>query len=197
MEKETLSVPSGRKDANRNERKIMESAKAIFKEKGTEAKIEEIAEKAGVGVGTVYRRFLNKERLVWAVGIEIIEEIREKQQFDLNLSIPADQKMRLILDEFLLLHQKYGKLHEMLVTLSQETKFGDEISNVLTDVLQVTIKEGQEQGIFRKEQPEILEIFILYIINPNLIKRLRSQMDVKDIPKTIADFVLKGLSYKA
>ncbi len=121
MEKEILSVPSSRKDANRNEHKIMEAAKVVFKEKGTEAKIEEIAEKAGVGVGTIYRRFVNKERLVWAVGMEIIEEIRDKQRIDVDLSVPADQKIRLILDEFLLLHHKYGQLHEMLITLSQDT----------------------------------------------------------------------------
>ncbi|RCW77043.1 TetR/AcrR family transcriptional regulator [Saliterribacillus persicus] len=194
MEKENLSVPSSRKDANRNVHKIMEAAKVVFKEKGTEAKIEEIAEKAGVGVGTIYRRFVNKERLVWAVGMEIIEEIRDKQRIDVDLSVPADQKIRLILDEFLLLHHKYGQLHEMLITLSQDTPFGEEIRHILSDVLQVTIREGQEQGIFRNEDPEILEAFVLHIVNASLIKRLRSQMDVEDIPKTIADFVLKGLS---
>ncbi len=189
-----LSVPSARKDANRNVARIMEAAKSVFKEKGAEAKVEEIAGKAGIGVGTVYRRFVNKERLIWAVGMDIIEEIREKQLLDVNLSIPADQKIRMILEEFLLLHRKYGKLHEMLLQLSEETEFGDEIKQTLTDVIQVAIKEGQDQGIFRDQNSDVLEAYILHLVNPKLISTLRLHMPVEDIPKTISEFVLKGLS---
>ncbi|WP_208592054.1 TetR/AcrR family transcriptional regulator [Gracilibacillus suaedae] len=189
-----LSVPSARKDANQNVTRIMAAAKSVFKEKGAEAKVEEIAAKAEIGVGTVYRRFINKERLIWAVGMDVIKEIREKQLLDVNLPVPADQKICLILEEFLLLHRKYGKLHEMLLQLSEETEFGEEIKQTLTDVIQVAIKEGQEQGIFRKQDPVVLEAYILHLVNPKLISTLRYHIPVEEIPKTISKFVLKGLS---
>ncbi len=189
-----LTVPSKRKDANQNLTRIMEAAKLVFKEKGSEAKIGEIAEKANVGVGTIYRRFVNKERLVWAVGLDIIEEIREQQLLDVNLSIPADQKIEQILEEFLLLYRHYGKLHQMLLQLSEKTEFGQKIHQTLTEVLRVAIQEGQEQGIFRQQNLDIVETYILHVVHPKLITAFRSQMPVENIPKTIATFVLKGLS---
>ncbi|GEM_PF-2595594 len=190
----TLSVPSARKDANQNVVKILKAAKEVFKEKGSDARLEEIAEKAGVGVGTVYRRFVSKDRLVWAVGMEIVAEIRKQQLFDAQLSLPADQKIRLILEEFLLLHHQYGKLQEMLLQLAEESQFGEEIRSALTDVLNMVIQEGQEQRIFRPGSPAVFEAYILHLVHPKLITKLRAEMPVSAIPRTIADLILKGLS---
>ena len=53
-----------RSDAARNQRLIIEAAAEVFAEQGVEASMEEIAARAGVGVGTVYRRFPGKDILV-------------------------------------------------------------------------------------------------------------------------------------
>ncbi|QGH36716.1 hypothetical protein GI584_22840 [Gracilibacillus salitolerans] len=64
----------------------------------------------------------------------------------------------------------------------------------LTDVIQVAIKEGQDQGIFRNQDFDVLEAYILHLVHPKLISALRLHMPVEDISKTISAFVLKGLS---
>jgi len=60
-----------RADAQRNRERILQSARAVFARSGAEAQIDDVAREAGVGVGTVYRHFPNKEAL-------LVELMREK-----------------------------------------------------------------------------------------------------------------------
>jgi AcrR family transcriptional regulator len=60
-----------RADARRNHERILESARAVFAEYGADAQIDDVARRAGVGVGTVYRHFPTKEAL-------LVELLREK-----------------------------------------------------------------------------------------------------------------------
>lgn len=56
-----------RSDAQRNEDAVIEAAKAVFAEDGVDAPVRAIATRAGVGVGTLYRRFPTRAELVAAV----------------------------------------------------------------------------------------------------------------------------------
>jgi AcrR family transcriptional regulator len=60
-----------RADARRNRERILESAREVFSESGSEAQIDDVARRAGVGVGTVYRHFPTKEAL-------LVELVRQK-----------------------------------------------------------------------------------------------------------------------
>jgi AcrR family transcriptional regulator len=53
-----------RADARRNRERILEHAVAAFAERGYDAQMDDIAERAGVGVGTVYRHFPTKDALL-------------------------------------------------------------------------------------------------------------------------------------
>jgi AcrR family transcriptional regulator len=53
-----------RKDAERNRLRILEAARVLFAERGLGVTLNDIAHHAGVGVGTVYRRFPDKDRLI-------------------------------------------------------------------------------------------------------------------------------------
>jgi AcrR family transcriptional regulator len=56
-----------RRDAERNRQRILEAAREVFAEQGLSVTLDEIAQRAGVGVGTVYRRFPDKEVLIDAL----------------------------------------------------------------------------------------------------------------------------------
>jgi AcrR family transcriptional regulator len=53
-----------RSDAIRNYHRILDAARDVLGESGADASMEEIAARAGVGVGTVYRRFTSKDALI-------------------------------------------------------------------------------------------------------------------------------------
>lgn len=66
-----------RADARRNREKVVAAAAAAFAESGLEAQVEDIARRAGVGVGTVYRHFPTKEALVEALAAEHFERLAD------------------------------------------------------------------------------------------------------------------------
>jgi AcrR family transcriptional regulator len=66
-----------RRDAVRNYERILDSARQVFGESGSDACIEEIAARAHVGVGTVYRRFASKHALMDELLRLALEELIE------------------------------------------------------------------------------------------------------------------------
>jgi AcrR family transcriptional regulator len=64
-----------RRDAERNRQRILAVAREAFAEDGLAVTLDEIARRAGVGVGTVYRRFPDKEQLIDALFEERIGEV--------------------------------------------------------------------------------------------------------------------------
>src|SRR4051812_30038144 len=66
-----------RADAERNRQRILDAAREVFADRGLDVTLDEIARHAGVGVGTAYRRFPNKEALVEALMVERIGELEQ------------------------------------------------------------------------------------------------------------------------
>ncbi len=64
-----------RADAERNRRRLLAAARAVLAERGLDASSDEIARAAGVGVGTLYRRFPTKDDLVDAAMGELQEQV--------------------------------------------------------------------------------------------------------------------------
>jgi AcrR family transcriptional regulator len=80
MTRDTCPVATARplrRDAELNRQRIIAAAKVVFSERGLEATLDDIAHYAGLGVGTVYRRFPSKEHLVEALFVAKFEEITE------------------------------------------------------------------------------------------------------------------------
>jgi AcrR family transcriptional regulator len=64
-----------RADARRNYDKVVEAARAAFTEGGAGTSLEEIARRAGVGIGTLYRNFPNRQALLEAVYVEEVARL--------------------------------------------------------------------------------------------------------------------------
>jgi AcrR family transcriptional regulator len=64
-----------RKDAELNRQRILRAAAQVFTTRGLQASLDDVARQAGVGVGTVYRRFPDKEALVEALFEERLDEL--------------------------------------------------------------------------------------------------------------------------
>jgi AcrR family transcriptional regulator len=71
-------VASGRPlraDARRNRERVLAAARAVFAEQGYEAQMDDVAKRAMVGVGTVYRHFPTKDALIDALVLDAFERI--------------------------------------------------------------------------------------------------------------------------
>jgi AcrR family transcriptional regulator len=64
-----------RADARRNRERVLTAAREVFAEQGREAQMDDVARRAMVGVGTVYRHFPTKEALIEAIAVEAFERL--------------------------------------------------------------------------------------------------------------------------
>ena len=71
---ELLARPK-RADARRNHAKVLAAAREAFAAGGEATSLEEIARRAGVGIGTVYRHFPNRQALLEALYLDEVEEV--------------------------------------------------------------------------------------------------------------------------
>ncbi len=81
-----------RADARRNYERLLAEARAMFTEHGAETSLEEIARRAGVGIGTLYRHFPNRETLMEAVYRDQVRELARLAR-ELTEALPPDRAL--------------------------------------------------------------------------------------------------------
>jgi AcrR family transcriptional regulator len=81
-----------RADARRNQERLLAAAREAFAEHGTEAAMDDIARRAGVGAGTLYRHFANREALLAAVYREDVETLAARAD-ELSAANPPEQAL--------------------------------------------------------------------------------------------------------
>ncbi|MBS0410492.1 MAG: TetR/AcrR family transcriptional regulator [Proteobacteria bacterium] len=77
MAEALVSPRKPRADSQRNRERLLVAAKAAFEEVGTDVALEEVARRAGVGIGTLYRHFPNRDALVEAVYRREVRQLGE------------------------------------------------------------------------------------------------------------------------
>ena len=82
------AVPQERADSRRKRLRLIDAARASIAEHGLEASTTDIAERAEVGVGTLYRRFGSKEALIVDVLLDGVAEIQSRADAALEESDP-------------------------------------------------------------------------------------------------------------
>jgi len=82
-----------RADARRNYDKIIETARQLFHERGSACTLDEIAKRAGVGPGTLYRHFPTRDDLIDAVMREWAERVQCDAQAVIDAGLPARETL--------------------------------------------------------------------------------------------------------
>jgi AcrR family transcriptional regulator len=94
--KKSAAKRTGRKpraDAQRNRERILEVAKQVFTRRGAEASMDEIAKRAKIGPGTLYRHFPTRDDLLAAVYISEVEKLAEAQR-KFSADLPPVEALR-------------------------------------------------------------------------------------------------------
>jgi AcrR family transcriptional regulator len=88
-----------RADAQRNRDKLLTAATEAFAEQGEDVALENIADRAAVGIGTLYRHFPSREALICAAYRSEVDTLC-RAAADLLTSLPADQALRAWAERF-------------------------------------------------------------------------------------------------
>jgi AcrR family transcriptional regulator len=123
---ETQGTPARRRrlraDAQRNRDRLLEAAAAAFAADGASASVKDIASAAGVGIGTLYRRFPSKELLIEATYRHEVQDLCDAAA-DLAASRPAADALRAWMGLFLeFMAAKQGMADALRVVLTDETQ---------------------------------------------------------------------------
>jgi AcrR family transcriptional regulator len=139
-----------RRDAERNRQRILVAADLVFAERGLDATLDDIADRAGLGVGTVYRRFADKEALVDALFERHLNGILEIADEALNRADPWDGVVYL-LEGTLALQSGHRGLREVIINGS----IGDEslcaARACIVPAITRVFRRAQEAGVLRAD----------------------------------------------
>jgi AcrR family transcriptional regulator len=111
-----------RADAQRNQDRLLQAAAAAFASDGASASVKDIARAAGVGVGTLYRRFPSKELLIEATYRTEVQDLCDAAA-DLAAARPPAEALRAWMELFLdFMTAKHGMADALRVVLTDETR---------------------------------------------------------------------------
>jgi AcrR family transcriptional regulator len=151
VENNSVDSPSLRADARRNRELILAAADAAFADEGVAVPVDEIARRAGVGTGTLYRHFPTKEALFEAVLVAHMESLARYGQ-ELAGSDPPDEA----LFEFVgRLASEAASKRNLIDALSgagvdiHATSY--ECKATLEDAFQILLGRAQDAGLVRKD----------------------------------------------
>jgi AcrR family transcriptional regulator len=109
-----------RADAQRNEDRLLVAAAAAFTRDGANASVKDIARQAGVGVGTLYRRFPSKELLIEATYRNEVQRLCEAAP-ELATGLPPADALRAWMERFIdFMTTKDGMADVLRVVLTDE-----------------------------------------------------------------------------
>lgn len=149
-----------RRDAVTNRARVLDAAEAVFAEQGTDASTEVVAERAGVGVGTVFRHFPTKEVLVGAVLERVLGRSAEMTRAHLDDPDPGAaffQVLRRIVDQAGLKKALMAGLSTPYAEAAQRDWVGP-----LRDALAELLPRAQRAGAVRPDV-EVAEVIAVIV----------------------------------
>lgn len=140
-------APALRADAQKNRELILSAAEALFLEKGATVPLEEVAKRAGVGIGTLYRRFPTREALLAATSNERFLSLAETSRARGPDLAPGDA-IRAYLEE---LAENMSTYQSLAASIGAVIQCGTPGCLAITEEGHRLIHRGHEAGAIRSD----------------------------------------------
>jgi AcrR family transcriptional regulator len=148
-----------RRDAERNRQRILDTAGSLFAERGLGVSLDEIARHAGVGVGTVYRRFPDKEQLIDALFEDRLAEILATATASLEISDPWEGIAHFI-ERSMELQVADRALKELLLSTTTAHARIEQGRSQIQPVVEAVLDRAREAGVVRQDL-DISDVLLL------------------------------------
>jgi AcrR family transcriptional regulator len=147
---QTTPLSPKRADARRNRERVLAAAREAFARGGESTALEEIARRAGVGIGTLYRHFPNRQALLEALYVNEVEEVcRSAERLD-----DADpwQALNDWFERLIgYLATKRALAHELLNYLDADAALFKDCRAGLFSAGEPLLKRAQDAGVVRPD----------------------------------------------
>jgi AcrR family transcriptional regulator len=147
---QTLLERPKRADARRNYEKVLAAARQAFAEGGEATSLEEIARRAGVGIGTLYRHFPNRQALLEALYVGEVEEVC-RTAAELDDADPWDALSGWFAGFSGYLATKRALAAELLNYMDQDASLFQVCRQSLYAAGEPLLKRAQEAGVVRPD----------------------------------------------
>ncbi|MFC3996173.1 TetR/AcrR family transcriptional regulator [Nocardiopsis sediminis] len=142
-----------RADAQRNRDALVRAAREIFAEEQTDVPFEDVARRAGVGAGTLYRHFPNRDALIAAVFEEEVAVLRDRAYHLLETG-PPDKALESFLREMVDHMYRQRGLARTFFAASETAGGGlSDKGRVLEEAVTAILGRGVEQAVLRDDIP--------------------------------------------
>jgi AcrR family transcriptional regulator len=143
-----------RADARRNYEALLKAARELFLEQGGDAPLDEVAKRAGVGAGTLYRHFPSRTDLLAAVYVSDIEEMCDAAE-----KLTAEQDAATALAGYMDLHLSFSMrntgikraMREMLADVEPQPEVLTLCKTRMTDLAGDMLARARQDGVVRTD----------------------------------------------
>jgi AcrR family transcriptional regulator len=139
-----------RRDASRNRERLLEAARPLFAERGLNVTMDEIARSAGVGVGTAYRRFGNRDELICALFEERMLEYVALAE-DAVTQPDAWEALETFLERSVAMQAADRGLHDLLIGNARALERVARIRDRMLPLIDQLVRRAQEAGDVRPD----------------------------------------------
>jgi AcrR family transcriptional regulator len=191
-EVDVVTTRALRVDARRNyDRLIAEAAEAFF-ERGIEVPLEEIARRAGVGIGTLYRHFPTRDALIEAVYRREVELLCESAD-ELLRDCPPSDALELWLQRFVeYVAAKRGMAEALKSVVGHDSELFAESHRRITDAIDRLVAAGVGSGAIRDD---VEPLDLLRAVSGICLATDRA--DWRDRAARLVALLMDGMRYRA
>ena len=189
---------STRADAVTNRARILEAAYSIFASCGLELEMQEVAAQAGLGLGTLYGHFANREDLLRAIVQRVIEDVldqlRAAQVAHANDPLAA---LEALVSIGLHLQDKYrplsGVLRDPRLAQLMDPSYAPQIRKQFLEIPKDLLAQGVQAGVFRQDLDQEMAAVIIMSAFINPLDLLGMDHSLDDLAQRFAHSLQAGL----
>jgi AcrR family transcriptional regulator len=138
-----------RADARRNRDQILLAAREIFAERGADVAMEEIARRASVGVGTLYRRFADRETLIRAVFRETFQVVADEVRAALTEEPTGWAALSRVMRQSAWLHVSVQAKSPMVTAVVKADPDTSRLRENMLEMMGEVVRRAQDEGSLR------------------------------------------------